>query len=262
MTAAEYRVVHFIPNPVSGARVAVAALLRAEGGIRVLSPEHHPGAECLGSSRAVNLLRAVRPQLERMEDFGILPESLGPLFQLGHVQQVPVTQDMEAELRRLLFPIVTRPKVQRGPQRARQGVNWLQRNGVSLDWIRRGFRPADVGLESKAKIATHFVKGNAGLLLMEPIVAAARSRSEVLSAIELATTRLRGADHVLNSAGFKNERGFVAYLLPGSSEDAADVARRALFNFEGAGVVECSNPQEAAAFTGRIRHIAEPLALN
>ncbi len=262
MTAAEYRVVHFIPNPVSGARVPVAALLRAEGRIRVLSPEHYPGAECLGSSRAVNLLRAIRPQLERIDDFGNLPESLGPLFQLGHVQEVAMVQDVDTALRRLLFPIVSKPKIQRGPQRARQGANWLERNGVSSDWIRGGFRPADVGLESKVKIATHFVKGNSGLLLMEPIVAAARSRSDVLGAIELATTRLRSADHVLNSAGFERERGFVAYLLPGSSEDAADVARRALFNFEGAGVVECGKPEQAVAFTSRIRQIAEPLTLN
>ena len=261
MSISEYRLVHFVPNPIAGARVAVAALLNAAGGVEVVRPESTPDADCLGSLRAATLLSAVRPCLERLADFSELPAELGPLFILGQVQQLPATDAPKELLARLLFPPVARAAVVHGPRSSTQGLRWLSRNGVSEKTIAKGFRPSVVGLRSEVKSVTHYVKGDSGLLLMEPVVCA-RKPSEVKDSISKAANRLRAADHVLGKSGYENGRSFVTYLLPGHVDEVLDFARGAVADFPEATVVNCESKVEAHDFTNRINSFAATLPLH
>src|SRR5947208_1973368 len=75
---AKYRLVHFLPDPFSGAQVPIAALVGGEGGVVVTRADHLPGAACLGSPERQSALECVLESIIDARTLDGLPVGAGP----------------------------------------------------------------------------------------------------------------------------------------------------------------------------------------
>jgi hypothetical protein len=87
-----YRVVHFIPDPFSGARVPVGALVKRPGsvGIAVAKLSGDPG-ELVGTAREAAIVDHVLSTLFTVQDLSALPPSAGPQAVLGPLLSIPAS---------------------------------------------------------------------------------------------------------------------------------------------------------------------------
>ena len=65
---AQYRLVHFVPDPFLGGRVPIAALLRTPDGVQVVRVPHLPGPHCLGGRARAATVQLVVEDLEAVAD--------------------------------------------------------------------------------------------------------------------------------------------------------------------------------------------------
>lgn len=231
-------------NPLAGTRVPVAVLAtRPSGGVEIILAPHVPDAECLGSARASNAIRLMRPAIQRLNSFDELPTVFGPQFSLAEAAVTPMVDDAIAWVRRAVFPEMRRDKPMRSPRRATMGKQWLNHNGVG-QWVQTGFVPEGTNLDR----VSHYVEGRDRLLLMEPLVP--RKLLEELHAdTRTISTRLHAHHDVLERKGTSAE--LFAYLLPGPYETAflRDVEQ----DLEFARVINCNVHAQAEDFLRTIR---------
>jgi len=240
----KYRILHFVANPLAGTRVPVAVLAaRPRGGVEVILAPHVPDAECLGSTRASNAIRLIRPAIQRLENFDELPAVFGPQFRLAEVAVTPKVDDVVAWVRRAVFPEVRREKTMRSPRRATLGKHWLDHNGVG-QWVKAGFVPEGTNLDR----VSHYVDGKNGLLLMEPLTPR-RPIEELRADTRKISTRLHAHHDVLKRRGASAD--LFAYLLPGRYE--ADFLQEVNRHLEFARVVDCNVSAQADDFLHTIR---------
>lgn len=236
MSAFSYRTVQFVPDPYSGARVPVAALVSDGEAVRVVRSAQLPGAQCLGGPRRAALVRMVMEALHDVSGFDRLPHSVGARAILDGAREVPVS-DLDAAERWVRDHILPNPEKvgreepasTRAPNRATLGRRFLESCGVS-EYVHATFRPeSDFGgrltrLSAYGEIS-HWVAGSDSLLLMEPIVPRRAQFREDVREI----TRVFGSYRFAlgESTPEANLARFAAYLLPGGSdEQKADVVAR------------------------------------
>src|ERR1017187_6147506 len=75
---ARYRVVHFVPDPFTGARIPLAAIVAGGGGVSIASAGHVPGAVCLGRPSTYAAMQMVLESLSTVESLDVLPVAVGP----------------------------------------------------------------------------------------------------------------------------------------------------------------------------------------
>jgi hypothetical protein len=233
------RILHFVANPLAGTRVPVAVLAtRPSGGVEIILAPHVPDAQCLGSARASNAIRLMRPAIQRLESFDELPTAFGPQFHLAEIAVTPMVDDAIAWVRRAVFSEVHTDKMMRSPQRGTLGKQWLDNNGVG-QWVKTGYIPDGTNLDR----VTHYVVGKNRLLLMEPL-APGRLRDDRRADMKTISTRLHAHHDVLKRRGTSAE--LFAYLLPGSYETS--FLQEVKQGLEFANVIDCSIREQAHAF--------------
>jgi len=224
MTDARYRLVHFVPDPFSGARVPVAAVLQAHGRVSVHEIPHIPGPECLGGKERAAVVSLMLEGLGRMASFDQLPASLGPQATLDGAREVPAGVDAQTWLERRLrlssAPVKQAAKTHRPPNRATFGYQFLSNWGVAR-WVRKTFKPgqdADGFLPGAAPIGSvsHYVKGRSEILLMEPLLP---SRLKLEDDVHKVACLFGGYKAALTDAHV-NKAKLIAYILGGGGPDA------------------------------------------
>ena len=85
---ARFQIIHFEPDPFSGSRFAVGALVESEQRVELVTG-WLPNAEWVGGDQASAVVRMVLSRSRRATRLGELPMSVGPQVQLGLIQRVP-----------------------------------------------------------------------------------------------------------------------------------------------------------------------------
>lgn len=257
-----YRIVQFVPDPFSGARTPVAALVTDGDALRVVRSPHLPGPECLGGARRAALVRLIVDALLESAVFDRLPASVGPQAVLDPVRNVPVA-GLDAAERWVLEHALPHPeKVAKGettggraPHRATLGKRFFETWRVA-EYVRATFKPASDFDGRLARMSaygevSHWVEGPASVLLMEPIAPRRHQFADDLRDVARLFASYRFALH--QEPPTADLARLVAYLLPGGSdEQRADVAAGLPAAHE---VVDTEDVSQRARFLEIIRDI-------
>jgi hypothetical protein len=249
----KYRVVQYVVNPFSDFRVPVAVVVRHDSGeTESIAAPHIPEPECLGNATAYAHIRALGPQLARLDSIDTLPEILGPHFTFGSIQHLPKNKAW----RQWLLEVVLRRDVtasesaaKRAPRLSRVSRRLFASHGVDR-LVQDNFRlptPQGVLLEP----VTHWADGGAIKLLMEPL---SPKRTHPSKDMREAAGRLTIYRYHLDDAEkFK----LVAYTLPGLEKSVKQDLRVAVAGI--ADVYDIADPEMESAFIKLVRQGSPPL---
>lgn len=73
-----FNIIHFIPDPISGARVPMGALVHEGSSFRIALADHLPGADCLGGTKTARLLNFLVDDLQNIQRAAEIYQRLGP----------------------------------------------------------------------------------------------------------------------------------------------------------------------------------------
>lgn len=177
---ARYRVVHFVPDAFTGARIPLAAIVAGGGGVSIASAGRVPGAVCLGRPSTYAAMQMVLESLSAVESLDVLPVAVGPHAVLDVERQIPgdvadpVGWVVKNVLPRVAEDHATRET--RSHHRDTQGYRFFETWKVA-SYVQRHFRPEQVWADARSATprvlssVSHWVGApEVGLLLMEPIV--------------------------------------------------------------------------------------------
>jgi hypothetical protein len=223
MIGGEYRLIYFSPDPFLGGRIPVAALMRTAQGIKAVSADSLPGAQCTGGPHMAFLLRtAVQTIDDDARSIDELPPSLGPHFSLaGDVRSIPAKIAKPDEwLAKLLSAHHAESKLgSKGITAGTEGRKLLEIWGVG-DLVRNKFAPDKTMLPKFSGLlhpVTHFVLGK-HLLLLEPI----SSRMQRSRVIDI-NVRFGAYKQALQQEPIGVQYKFISYVLPGASLKVRDL---------------------------------------
>lgn len=258
-----FRIVHYVPNVLNGARVPVAALVNDGDAVQVvLAPGVH-GPGCLGGTREAEHLGFVRFGLQHVHEFDRLPMSLGPQVALGSPQAIPV--HVERPTQWLLETVFKgtgssgeSEKAVRGPRRATFGQKYFQRIGVE-PFVSRRFQPhADLGgvlarcvggLDS----VSHWVSGRERALLLEPVVLGLHPDAD--DDVPSISKQFAAYKYAIRLAGrqLAVEPELIAYVI-GTSAEGFESVRSGLQNVADS-VIRTSHRGQSDLFAHRIQEV-------
>lgn len=259
MTAA-FRVVHFLPDPLLGGRVPLAAIVRHDGGLTLARVPHLAGDALLGRASATAVMHIILDDLARLDSFDALPRSVGPQVVLDDPRDVPVGVEDPVEWVRGLLGSVRDGKRSTSDRthdrhRVRYGALFLKAYGVD-SVVHRKFRPAP-SMEVGARGAqlgpiAQYVRNNDDLLLLEPLVPV---RTQWRDDLIQVTERFAAYKYALGQgAHLDASPTFYAYVLRGGPDDRrAEIADRlaGVADF----VVDTANDNAVRPFVARIRAV-------
>lgn len=255
----KYRLVYFTPDPFSGSRFAIGALVGNEQAASFTRADHIPGPACVGGPAAwLSLQKSLESlsSLERLEaDRGFASQ----LISMSELSNVPrACPDPVAWVRRSLLPVEARQPTQtsrvRGLNRSSWGRRFFEHWSVSR-FVKSRFSldkhvSVAEGLPTLSHKPTHYVLGRDEVLLMEPLVGTRASFASDLPQVsgcllaqlkqfELARTRLVPQ--------------LVAYVFSNGYRGAMSEARREFGSFVEIVDVETEGPR--AQFLERIQRL-------
>jgi hypothetical protein len=256
----KYRLVHFLPDPFSGARVPIAALVSGASGLKIARASHLPGAACLGSPEKEFALGYVLESLERARTLDDLPVEVGPQAILGPITSVPSgVTNPTAWVQEFVLPHIATRQTSTAPRstkRHTRGFRFFEEWKVA-QWVGKHFHPekewADlfsarsVGLEPVSHWAG---SGQDQLLLMEPILPGRVQRDADVKAV---FNRLAGYQVFLASGPeeIRKRTDVCIYVLPGAEEHRGAVI--SAFDTLKARVVDTENTPQRDALLDEIR---------
>ena len=172
-----YRVVHFLPDPFSGARLPIAALLAGSGaGVKAVRRRNLRVPSGLGGKAADQLVKFILEALDRAERLDVLPFEIGPQSELGPERAIPATvTDPATWVREHVLEAASANASKRKP-RAAESRFYLDSWGIG-SLVKRRFRPD--ALESflprtswrvLPPISQYVGSADRQLLLLEPLV--------------------------------------------------------------------------------------------
>ena len=256
-----FQIIHFVPNPVSGARVPMGAIVVEGPTRRVAIAKHLPGAECLGSRESARLLNFLIDDLKNFGDARDFHHRMGPEIAVDEARPIPSeVRDAVTWLEKFVLPRQlaadekgTRP---RRPSRYMEGKSFLNKHEVG-QYVRRSFQPqkvfpeVDDGLRHLGKVS-QYVLGDGKVLLMEPLVPRRPDWEDDLTAINTTFSAYRfHVDNGLN--GHSGE--LIAYILPGGDEKRRAQIRRTLES--ATSVVDTARPHQLNRFVKQLRDVGE-----
>ncbi|MCP3100301.1 hypothetical protein LZ198_15630 [Myxococcus sp. K15C18031901] len=256
--SAHYRLVQFLPDPFSGARVPIAALVRdADRRVQVARAPHVPGPHCVGGKALWVAMQMAIEELDRATRFDMLPPTVGPHVRLDHEVRIPESISNPAHwVQSTVLP--QRPpnaedQLERAPRtrsRDKQGDGFF-RNFRVQEYVRKGFDGSELGLNplSTPQI-THWVPGDRDLLLMEPVVFRENLHAELR---EISTTFLAWQSLFAERIHARVPH-LIAYVLPSAHADVT-ARTRAILEASRAEVVDVSVPVERMRFIDTIRQV-------
>lgn len=256
---ARFRVVHFVPDPFSGGRVPIAALVDVGGRVEVAYAESRWEKFLPANARLV--ARLVRKALAEGVGFDALPSSSGPHALLGEIRPIPKDVEQPVDwVRQAIFGVTEEATVQVLKLERRQSVGQrLLKEWHVAQWVKRGYRPT----EAETKYAhllpeiSHYVQGKSGLMLMEPVIAA---QPQFESQIQHVGTAFLAWQHSLEDARLSRRPEFYAYVVSNGHRDSVEEARNA---FRGlAKTVDVGASAEREEFLAKIKMVGQSLYLN
>jgi len=220
-----YRFVHLVPDPFTGTRFPLGALVSNGRVVTSARAGYLPDESCIGAS--AGLARSLRDLLSTVETFDRLPTGFGPYVYLDEPRLAPAIElsGVLAWLEALMERRVDDPAsstLGRRPKRSVLGRRFFETWRVS-HWVADRFDPAtswDGWLAEEAtglEATTHWTGGKARLLLMEPVVPDRPSFEEDLKAI---ATRASAYEFHLQKMANGKTGSFVTYILRGGPEAA------------------------------------------
>ena len=175
--SAYYRVVHFAPDPLSGWRVPIGALLSHADRPVFVQANWLPGPSCLGGEATSAVMRMIVAAIARAPNLQRLPVEAGPHAALSDVVPVPASvSDPARWLAEHILPGRAQAKLPERDYAARRDVvgrRFFEQYKVDK-WLKRKLSPSDLGKtvpRLSASEITHYVWGKDALLLLEPMVA-------------------------------------------------------------------------------------------
>ncbi len=181
---ASYRLVQFSPDPFTGARAPIGAVVVDRAGAVRVARAARPGVGLSPDPGVQRVVQRLHARLDAITSPDALPPAFGPYVTLDAPVTVPeAVLDPVAWVHSLLNPkpaLGGRQGHARGPSRATVGYRYLESLGVAKH-VRKNFQPEtdlDGWLSPFAgglTPITHWVAGEREVLLMEPLVPGRRS---------------------------------------------------------------------------------------
>lgn len=265
---ASYRIVQFVPDPFSGWRVPVAALVKVGEAVRVVPSPVTPGPACLGGTPRAALFRMISEALVGADNLDHLPAGVGPQAVLEKVHLAPMA-DLDAAARWVAEFVLPQPVARErsdaarhpAPARRMHGARFFETWQVA-EYVAPTFKPdTDWGGRLKGLGAygsvSHWVGGRDDVLLLEPIVPTRHQFAGDLSEVARLFGAYRfalgqAAEASTEAAPGKSPATLIAYVLSGSDERKAD----AVSGLKAAHhVIDTDNPGDRARFLGMIRDV-------
>jgi hypothetical protein len=257
--SARFRIIHFMPDPFTGARVPVAALVEGEDRrVQVTRAPHIPGPQCLGGRAAWSVIALALESLEATTAFNELPSTMGPHFLLDEERRIPDAVFNPAEWvatrvlpKRPLTSEDASEKVPHSPKRQTQGMRFFETNKVDK-YVEKNFD--GTGFEVNTHAAhhiSHYVIGKNDLLLMEPVIG---NRSDLRAELRDISQAFLAWRAIFANRKVGRQPSFIAYVLGGTQKGALSTAREVLEESR-AEVVSVDIPNERDRFVERIRHV-------
>lgn len=230
-----FRMVHFVPDPISGARFPMGALVRDGKAWRTVLAKRLPGPESLGGVKTARLLNLLLDDLEKLRTADEIYQRLGPQVLVEERTLIPdEVKDPFVWVQRFALPRkvevpTSAPKQVRGPTRSTEGKRFLKTHGVGK-FVRPRFEPsrfidsADQRIQHLRPIS-QWVLGREKLLLMEPMVPRRPQWEEDLT--EINTQCSAYGFHL--QEGLNGHQGeLIVYVLPGGEREERDMIRETL----------------------------------
>jgi hypothetical protein len=254
----EFRLVHFVPDPFSGARIPVGALVKTASGTEVVIPEEVPGQKCLHAGAAA-ILRDLLNDLRQLNTF---PQSVGTLSQhlvQSELKSLEIDVSVKEWFERAFFP-VTNPRAKdhpSQPRRSTEGKLFLKQYGVD-SLVQSTFRPNDywtgsghsAAFKSLKPISQYVGTADTELLLMEPLVP---HRASFKDDVRDVNTQFAAYRFYMDETQSR-AASLVVYILPNEDQKQRDYAIEALSDSAHL-VVDASKEAQRKDFIERIRSI-------
>lgn len=256
-----FNIVHFVPNPISGGRIPVGAIVRKGKSVQIAVAEHIPGPECVGGAKTARLLKLLVDDLQRLTRPSEIYQHLGPQIFVDEGNDIPEdVDDAVGWVQRYALPRRSKEKREpsgvRRPTRYSEGKRFLEHHGVGR-YVRRTFKPEKFLGETAHQLQhlapiSQWVLGSNELLLMEPLIPRRPSWRDDLTKINTRCSAYRY--HVQNGLNGHRSELFV-YLLPGG-----DRAQRREINEtlnQTSAVIDGENSGKLQSFIDRIRTVGD-----
>jgi hypothetical protein len=255
---ARYRLVHFVADPFTGARVPIAAIVDAGGRLEVTKAPDAATGLGLGrraSTRAT--IEFVLDSISSVTTFDELPPTTGPQVTLGPAREAPVApKDAVKWVRTALLrePLKPEPRELGRPGRKDAGYRFLEQWKVAK-WVGREFRAEDYFQQFSLVLPqiSQYVRGDSKLLLMEPIVA--KRESSLFRVLRHIGTTFMAWQHGFEQARKKPEVDYIAYVVAVEEHEMVDEARRVL-DKSGTTVLDVNATTERTKLLESIRRTA------
>ncbi len=223
--SATYRLVHFTPDPFTGARLSLGAVILADdGAVRVARVARLPGAECVGSRDLAVAVRRLHGRLASISSAEALPAAFGPYASLAAPERVPdEVPDPVVWVESLLNPVREReraPATPRGAHRSTLGYRFFETWHVDR-YVKKTFKAAtdwDGWLHRHAaglQEISHWVPGKKRVLLMEPVVP---TRPHFEKDLQEIATRLLAYRYAVGHSENGRRGEVVAYVTAGGPQ--------------------------------------------
>jgi len=252
-----YRVVHFIPDPFSGARVPVGALVKSPGstGIGVAKLRVALG-KLVGSAREIAVIDQVVSSLFAAQDLSALPASTGPQAVLGPLLSIP--KSVHDPVRWVEDFILTRqePVARKRNERLNRqgaGLRFFSTYGVRKH-VKEKFAPKDfwpripAALTQNLQPVSHWTEGANEILLMEPIVFADRGLERVQREV---FARFSAYSQILSQVDLKAT--LLVYLVQGGDASQRRDVISGFRSLDRAATIDLEVESERQAFIEKVR---------
>lgn len=257
---ATYRLIHFTPDPFTGARFPLGAVVvDGAGAVRVAKVEHLPLA-CLGDRSLAVAVRRLHGRLDSISAANQLPSVFGPTTTLAEPAPVPSgVADPHAWVEAMLNPprpASRKEPVPQGAHRASLGFRFFETWQVAR-YVRKTFRPDSDGgrwLDRHAAglpVLSHWVEGRDEVLLMEPVVP---TRPQFEQDVQDLAVKLCAYRYALEQAEDGHRGALVVYLTAGGHPDQRAEAQATLAPFAHT-VVDTDDAAQRTSFVERIRRV-------
>ena len=254
---ARFQIVHFEPDPFSGSRFAVGALVENGASVQLVTG-WVPGPRCLGGDQASALVRMLLESLRTCRRLGELPMSAGPQVQIAPVQSVPGgVADPASWVRDHVLPQRPAREDDLGesapfaPRRETAGFRFFETWNVA-QWVKKKYRPPAVPEWARPDLApdiSHYVPGTSRLLLMEPLVTTREAFEKDLEQVGQTFLAWRGLQRYMQ---LPQEQTLITYIHGGAQDRVAE-ARRALKHVDR--VFDVDEPGDRGEFLALIRQV-------
>ncbi len=255
--SAHYKLVHFAPDPLSGWRVPIGALVSETDKVRFVEGEWTPGPACIGGVATSAVLRMIVAAIAKSPDYQRLPVQVGPQAALSAPIEIPSSvEDPIGWVKGHVLPgrpAANLPEREYGPRRDVVGRRFFEQYRVDR-WLKRRFNPESLATGMSplsASEITHYVTGSDEILLMEPLVGSRANFEKEISEVSQLFLAWR---QLFEEVAQNREPRFIAYAFPYGRNERVDQVRDVLeaHRFE---VVNVDTPSERTGLLDSVNRI-------